>query len=132
MPLSCVCSDDGGEPGDHLWYIPDDYRTLETRRRQRCCSCKELIDLGAVVAEVPRFKVPDTDVECEIYGDDGEILLASHYLCEVCADLYFSLTELHFCVDPHENQRELVKEYSALYGPEKQSEETIHESNLAD
>jgi len=64
---------------------------------------------------VPRVKVPDTDIECRIYGEDGEIPLASAYMCERCADLYFSLEELGYCVQPWEDQRDLVRDYADLH-----------------
>lgn len=64
---------------------------------------------------VPRVKIPDTDIEYRIYGDDGEIPRAPAYLCETCADLAFSLEELGYCPQPWENQRELVAEYAELH-----------------
>ena len=76
-----------------------------------------MIDVGATVASFPRYKVPDTDVEEKIYGEDGEVPRAPHYLCEMCADLYFSLMDLGFeCIGPWEDMREMVQEYAALYG----------------
>jgi len=51
-------------------------------------------------------------------GDDEAIVLASHWLCEECSDLWFSLYELGFqCVTPNENVRDLVRQYAELYGP---------------
>jgi len=49
--------------------------------------------------------------------DDYEgVWLASYYMCERCADLYFSFQELGFeCVTPDENMLELAKEYHAIY-----------------
>jgi len=56
-------------------------------------------------------------VEERIVGEGNEIYLADVYLCETCADLFFSLQDLGFsCVLPDEDMRELVKEYAETYG----------------
>lgn len=115
MGLMCECDTDWYPvPGDWMWsggsgaYVP-----LTTKRRKRCCSCKDLIDVGALTIEHPRARVPDTDIEIKIYGDDGEIPIASDWMCERCGDLYLSLDELGYCVNPRDDMRELVKEYAA-------------------
>ena len=70
------------------------------------------------------MKIPYTDIELSIYGEDGEIPLAPFYFCEICADLYFSLFELGFeCLGPGEDMREMVKEYAVVYGPRNQMED---------
>lgn len=118
--LSCDCDTDWyPEPGDWFYDGPSDYTTIRNcaplrTRRMRCCSCKELIDLSAIVIAFPRYKIPGSDVEIKIYGDEGEIPIATRYQCETCADLYFSLTELGFCGLPGHDQRDLVKEYAAM------------------
>ena len=114
--LTCYCDWDA-EPGSHFSYYPVDYSTLDTKTRKRCSSCGTMIKIGATVAKFPRFRVPATDVEVSIYGEDGEIPLAPHYHCEPCADLFFSLAELGFeCIASTENMRELVREYAEVYG----------------
>lgn len=113
MPLTCSC-DYEAEPGSVIWLDPDDYTTLQTKRRQRCCSCGDLIDIGAVVGVTRRFKVPETEIECRIYGEDGEVPLADKFLCEECTDILFSLEELGYCVYAGENQKEVLKEYQDL------------------
>lgn len=115
MSLSCECDFDGMEPGMKMWVEIDDYTTLKTKRARHCTSCKERIEVGSICAEAPRFKVPEHEIELNIYGEDGEIPLASKYLCERCADLFFSLKELGFCEQPWEDQRELVKEYAEMH-----------------
>lgn len=100
MSISCDCDIDYcPEPGDVIWYWPADYTELSTTRRCRCVSCKQLIDVGAVTAEFPRYKIPDSDIEERIYGEGAEILRASFYMCESCADIYFSILELGYCMD---------------------------------
>jgi len=113
MSLTCGCDFDYyPDPGSIVYYNPSDYSTLTTKRRQRCCSCKTLIDIGATVAETTRYKVPDGDVEERIYGEDGEIPRASLYLCETCADLYFSLDAIGYCIDPTSSQHKQLEEHT--------------------
>jgi len=53
--LSCSCGE-----GDGWWYLPpDDFETLEAKRRKRCCSCKTLIDLSSVCVEFDRYRDPN-------------------------------------------------------------------------
>jgi hypothetical protein len=92
-------------------YTPKDYSTLQACKRKRCMSCGELIEIGAIVALVHRVKIPEYEIECKIYGEDGEIPRAPGYLCEGCADICFSLDDLGFCVNPYEDMRELLSEY---------------------
>jgi len=120
MSLSCSCGDWDPDPGDHVWYQPDRYCELETSQRKRCCSCTDLIDLGSTVAKVYHYRIPETDVEIRIYGEDGEIPLAIKYLCEECADIFFSLEELGYCNSPLEDQFELLDEYHDLVKSELQ------------
>lgn len=113
MPLTCTCDWDP-EPGDVLEYGPGDYEPFKKKRRKRCFSCHSLIGHGDLCCFFERTKIPGHDIELEIYGEDGEIPLADGVLCETCADLFFSLKELGFCVLPSENQRELLQDYHAL------------------
>lgn len=114
--MGLTCDRDGdAEPGMRLWYGPTDFTKLATKRNRKCCSCGEQINIGDACAEARRFKIPDSDVERRIYGDEGEIPLASAFMCEECAGLFFSLEDLGFCVQPWEDQRELVKEYADLH-----------------
>lgn len=114
MGLTCGCWDDI-EPGMKMAYGPDKYAPLTAYRRQRCMSCKELIDVGSIAAKVTRYKVPESGIEIKIYGYDGEIPIAPKWLCERCADLYFSLEELGYCVNPHDDMRELAKDYAEAH-----------------
>lgn len=117
MGLSCSCDYDP-EPGAVLWYGPEDYKPLSTPRARKCCSCGEKIAVGDTCCEVPRVKVPETDIECRIYGEDGEIPLAPKFMCERCADLSFSLEELGYCAQPFEDQRQLVADYADMHAPQ--------------
>lgn len=116
MPLTCGC-DYEPDPGDTCWYTPDGYSRAPTLgRRQRCTSCGRLIVPGSVTASFPRFKIPESDIEERIHGD--QIPRAPAVICEECADLYFSFQDLGFeCVSPFESMRDLAKEYAGTYGP---------------
>jgi len=120
MSLSCSCDDYDNEPGMVIWYGLRNYTLAPVGRRSRCCSCNEIIKAGTLRCEAPRFRVPEYDVEIKIYGEDGEIDIASKWMCERCADLYFSLKELGFCEQPWEDQRNLVAEYAELKAYERQ------------
>jgi predicted RNA-binding Zn-ribbon protein involved in translation (DUF1610 family) len=115
MSLSCSCDYDGYGP---YYYPPDDYSVMpDNKRRKRCSSCGTLIEHGSTVAEFTRDRCPQSDIEESIYGDGPSVPLASVFLCETCADLYFSFYELGFeCVSPYDNMRDLLKDYAALRG----------------
>lgn len=115
MGLTCGCDFDY-EPGMKVAYTPDNYEEFNGKRRQRCISCNELISIGDTAARVKRFRVPEHDVEINIYGDDGEIPIADKWMCERCADICFSLDDLGYCVNPHDNMMELLDEYADTYG----------------
>ena len=115
MPLSCSCYFDPYDDGVWNFHAPDDYQPLARRRAVRCASCKALIKPGDTTIQFTRWRGVASDIEARIYGDDGEVPLGPLFHCEVCADLYFSLSELGFeCVAPDENMRELVQEYAEM------------------
>jgi len=120
MSLSCECDYDG----DAEWYYntPDDYAPLSTKRSRKCCSCKERIAVGDLSLRFSRWKHPEYGSIAEkIYGEGSEIPIADWWMCERCGDLYLSLAELKFCVDPGDDMRELVREYAELYGPQERA-----------
>ena len=115
MPLSCSCDFDPYEYGAWSYATPDDYQALDRRRAVRCSSCHALIKPGETSIQFIRWRSVVSDIEARIYGDDGEVPLGPMFHCEVCADLYFSLSELGFeCIAPDENMRELVTEYAEM------------------
>jgi len=115
MTLSCSCYDYDPEPGDVFYLSPDDYEVFQGKRRQRCCSCGELVDLGSLVTIFEWFKVAEHEVEERIYGEGGEIPRASTIMCEECSDQWFNLEALGFCSSPKDNQKENLEEYKRLY-----------------
>ena len=118
--LTCECDTDFyGDPGDWYWCQLPNYTTIHEnaplrKRRMRCWSCKDLIGLHDVVIAFQRDKIPESEVEINIYGEYGEVPLPEKYHCEICADLFLSLSELGFCGMPYENQHMLVKEYAEM------------------
>lgn len=118
MSLSCDCSDWCPEPGDWFFWPPNDYKEAPAGRRKRCRSCGVQIEPGSLCLEFKRRRVPEHDVETRIYGEDGEIPIASWWHCEECADLYFSLTELGFCFPIDDDMHDLAAEYASDYGVE--------------
>lgn len=115
MSLSCFCEYQG-EPGDVLWDRPLDYSVTRILHARRCASCQSVILNGDTVAAFYRYKVPESDIELKIYGETDEAgpKRATHYHCERCGDLYFSLVELGYCVDIYNDMRELVREYAEM------------------
>lgn len=108
MSINCSC-----EAEDFEWYyIPDeDYSTLNTPRRKRCQSCNVLIPLNSMVLKLNRFRSPKSDIEENVYGN--EVPLADGYLCEECADLFFSVDTMSICISFHTGKsiQEMLEEY---------------------
>lgn len=125
--LSCDC-DYEAEPGVFCWYYPGDFELMPTlSRRKRCVSCKILIAPNSEVLCFKRDKVPATEVECKIYGENGEIPLAPWYLCEKCGEVFLTLYEIGYkCIDPRKTLQ-AQKEYWDMTGfnPEKYQEKSV-------
>jgi hypothetical protein len=81
-----------------------------------------MIRHGAICAEFERSR-PGTEWELNnwVASDDPDaVSLPSIYVCEICADLFFSFIELGFnCVSPFENKIKLAKTYHELYQRKK-------------
>lgn len=114
MSLSCYCDNDG-----EWWHFaPDDFSTLDTKRSRKCCSCGERIAVGDVCGKFDRGRVPNSIVEERIYGTE-EVPQSPWFMCERCTGLYFSLSDLGFCLNLGEDMRALVREYAAMKEPTK-------------
>lgn len=110
MGLSCSCDFD--LDGDSwLYYHPSDFATLVAAKRKRCCSCGELIGIAQECVEFPRVRGARGEYEERRFG--AEIELASWWMCEDCGGLYFSLSELGYCITLGDDMRSLVAEYAA-------------------
>jgi len=86
MGLSCSCDDDYFD-----WYYkcPDDFEIMQGKRRSRCLSCRNLIDIGSVCVIFSCYRNATHDIEQKIYGD--EVPIANRYLCEKCGEIFFNL-----------------------------------------
>ena len=127
--LSCSCDwDYDYEPGDWLYWFENmsEFIPLNTTKRKRCCSCGELIDIGSLCNEYPRYRYPYDDIESHIkvgcclddsFCDEPTIHISSHYHCESCAEIFLNLTYIGYdCLSPKENMGEALKEYWELTG----------------
>ena len=96
------------------WYLNQErFEVFVGKRSVRCKACKALIESGIKCWHLGRFREPRSGLEWRIYGD--EVSLAPWHLCERCGDIYSSLTELGFCVDPTESMDEQLAEYHRDY-----------------
>ena len=112
MSLSCTCREWDGD--GWCWDSPEDFTTLATKTR--CCSCKQSIEIGAQCVEFERFRATLTEVEDKIYGEDGDVRLASWWMCEPCGEIYLNLVAAGYCIDISENMPELLEEYHIMTG----------------
>jgi len=119
MSLSCACEEWDGD--GWFWVSPNKFTALDTKRRKRCCSCKELISIGGQCLELERFKYPQDEIEERIYGEATEIQIASYYMCEPCGEILFNLEDLGYCINIIDNMQELLEEYKALANFERDS-----------
>ena len=119
--LSCSCSYNDEYDGDGwTYYIPIDFTILETKRRRRCRSCNELIDVGARCVEFERFQYPQNETQCDIMGGwDLEMDLASYYHCESCGEKYLNLTAAGYCLHITDDMRKAMKDYHEMTGFKK-------------
>lgn len=112
MSLSCECGDDA-----EWWYEPaDGVAPLATKRWRACCSCKDRINVGDDCKALRRWRAvcdfSDPPVVISIYGD--EYPLTTWYLCDRCAGLYESLSDLGFCITMPDNLIEVCREYAQM------------------
>lgn len=108
MSLYCGCNEESSE---WYYYPPDEYKKYEKNRRKKCCSCHSMIGCGDICTEFKREREAKTDLEALIKGD--WVVLADWYMCEECSDIYFSITELGYCVTL-DSMHDAVKEYAAI------------------
>ena len=129
--LSCSCDwDNDQDPGNwhYCLYYLDSYkfRPLETNRRVRCCSCRALIDIGALCVRHRRHRYPWDEIESrikcrcdleDVFCDPPTISIANHYQCERCGEIWLNLQSLGFeCLSPNENMADALAEYHDLAG----------------
>lgn len=108
MSLSCNCNDEMEWWYEHV----SDYMQLDTKRGRKCCSCGEKIKVGEIAIKFHCYKSPENDIERRIHGD--EVPLSNKYHCEECADIYFNLDELGYCINLGESMHDLLQEYQVM------------------
>lgn len=113
MSLSCDCDFDGGADVAYWWSSSFDFITLQTKRSRKCKSCGCFIKPGAEVVEFTRWRNPKDDVETRIWGEDGEISLASWFMCETCGGLAMAVQDTGMCFSIDENVKDQIAEYRA-------------------
>lgn len=117
MSVSCGCG------GDYeWWYVPaKDYQLLDTKYRRKCNSCLKVIEIGETCLKFFKWREPRTDIEERVYGD--EVPMAPFYHCEECADIYFSIDELGYCLTldgtPMKEEAAMVAEIERFKREEK-------------
>lgn len=109
MGLSCSCPDWDKEPGTWCFFPPDDFTVFQGKRRKRCCSCNELIEIGALHLEFHRERAPYNDIEERILGE--EIPMMPLRMCESCGETYLNLSAIGYCLVPTDDMRECLAEY---------------------
>jgi hypothetical protein len=133
MPLTCSCDVDYEyEEGD--WYYDfitnlEDFEPLQTKRRRRCVSCGELINIGAPSIKYSRVRYPYDDLESrkklsmnieDALEEEAKITASPHYHCEKCGEIWLNLQAVGFeCIAPNENMPKMLEEYQHDYAPPK-------------
>lgn len=107
MSLNCHCDSEY----DFYFDEPEWFEPLATKRRKRCASCRALLNIGQEVLKFECYRYPLTDIEEKIYGECGEIQMASKYHCEKCGEVFLNLAAYGYCVDPTVNMDELLREH---------------------
>jgi hypothetical protein len=115
--LYCSCPEYEGDGWYYVWSQKEDFDILQTKRARRCCSCKELIKVGAECLTFDRYRAPLSDVEERICGEEVE--LAPYYMCIKCSEIFLNLEELRFCLDITYDMKKYLEEYWELTGFKK-------------
>ncbi len=115
MSLSCYC-----HPDDHEWWYESDenFSQLQTKQRRRCASCDDLINIGGDVLRIRSWRLPKTDIEERIHGE--EVPLADKFMCEECAGIFMSLTDLGYCISLGGDIHDDLAEYHDLVESERE------------
>lgn len=114
MGLSCSCPEWDGDPDSWCWFEANDFEKFNAKKRKRCCSCKNLVDINTDVLKFYRMRSAKTEIEERICG--GEIWLAPLIMCEQCGEIYLNLQAIGYCLTPTDDMRECLSEYHELTG----------------
>jgi len=112
--LSCSCTEYELEPGCWCWFGTDNFVKFEAKRRKRCCSCNELVNVGSDCLEFARIRCPASDIEARISGE--EIPMAPLIMCDKCGEHYLNLSEIGYCLEPFRNMEHYLLEYQIMTG----------------
>ena len=115
--LQCYC-DYTPEPGQILWEYPGSgLAPVERSRATRCADCGDRIAPGDDALAIRRWKVPETEIECRIYGEDdwSGPPRAPHYLCDQCGALFLGLARItNDCCWHYTDTCEAVDDYHRM------------------
>jgi len=111
MSLSCECG-----YGEYDWYYdaPVKFEPFDRKRRKRCASCKELVEIGADCLIFTCYREPWSEVDERIYGD--QVPLANKYMCGQCGEIFLNLTDAGYCLSLGHNIKEDLEEYWDITG----------------
>lgn len=112
--LSCSCPEWDGEPGTWAFFEPKDFVIFNSKRRKRCSSCTDLINIGAECLEFERLRSAYTEIEERILGE--EIIAPPLFMCEKCGEIYLNLKDAGYCMSPVDVMQECLKEYWEMTG----------------
>lgn len=104
------------EPGDVLWSASANFSACDRKRQTKCCSCGASVKPGDSSLKFHRWKVPESDIECRIYGedyDDGP-LRAPAFMCFDCGAFYQALERHGYALNIYDNMRLLMSEHDDL------------------
>lgn len=128
MGLYCGCDYNDWEPEPGVWFYwfsnqELDFEKFDMKRRKRCVSCGQLINIGSQVIKYHRYRYPYNDIEANILGCDPElneeppIKVADHFHCENCGEIYLNLTSVGYeCLAPNESMTDSLKKYHEISG----------------
>jgi predicted RNA-binding Zn-ribbon protein involved in translation (DUF1610 family) len=108
MSISCDCYYDG-DKYDGYYYVPDDFTTLETKRRKKCISCKRLMNDGDVCVKFHCARAARCEYEENRFGE--EVQLAPVYMCEECGEIFLNLSAYGYCIELGDDMRECLQEH---------------------
>lgn len=115
MSLSCDCGIDFDVDYSWCYQRNTEFTPFCRKRRRKCASCRQLIEIGADCLTFTRHRHPVTEIEARIYGDGPDVPLADWYYCEHCGELYVMLTDLGFCMELSDNMNDLLLLYQKRY-----------------
>lgn len=113
MALACD-NDYYPEPGEVTWWPATTWTRHSRKRIPKCVSCGTRVPAEKDCLEFARFKVPDSDIEVRIYGEDGEIPRASKFMCWECGWRYLALHRHGYAINIYDNMAALMREHDDL------------------